>query len=691
MKKLSKCLVLIGAVTITIGISGLFESTNKINKNIGIQEPKAYNHNTENALDNVFIQDNNLILPFIFNNKDQANTLDIRNKFARAGLTVRNISTEAVGTGTQITVNENTNVYNLLIYGDVNGDGLINLIDVQNIILHYLGQSTLTGLNAMAGNVNNNDNNINLIDAQRVILFYLGNLNTGLVVKEPEASNSEKPIDPVEDTISKITITPPTKRIYTVGEEINLAGGKINIVYVSGKVESINIQKSMVSGYNMSVPGSQTVTVYYRVNSATNFTATFDIQVNILNKEITTIIAIIDGKEQSKPATSGICYKPVEFLLKSGENEKNINVEDLSFIIKLQKDNKEEIITDEKIASIEKVPTQDGMIAVTFLPKVEGAYTVIPKLGKVPEIDIKILANKDESINKIELESSDTIKFIQDETTTAEIKFSHVYPDGRTIEIEGPDISKISSSLVQESDVTQNVGSINFLNEGKYLLSDVKSGDKVVKYASITPNKSGNLKLNITVTNKDDTLHVAGIDIEVKPIKLLINDGKTEITLCESEEDMEQAIVNGQKIEKYTDTIFDDSHTYYYTLIPISKLDENDNKISDVKVKDIYQLGFNTGKINFVDNVMYNASADKLNETMPSIDIKGFINGEKGIEMINNTSDSNTTKIDYIGIALKKNVNPHFESVIVYYENNGNKEVITTLELQKKEETNLGQ
>ena len=301
------------------------------------------------------------------------------------------------------------------------------------------------------------------------------------------------------------------------------------------------------------------------------------------------------------------------------------------------------------------------MIAVTFLPKVEGAYTVIPKLGKVPEIDIKILANKDESINKIELESSDTIKFIQDETTTAEIKFSHVYPDGRTIEIEGPDISKISSSLVQESDVTQNVGSINFLNEGKYLLSDVKSGDKVVKYASITPNKSGNLKLNITVTNKDDTLHAAGIDIEVKPIKLLINDGKTEITLCESEEDMEQAIVNGQKIEKYTDTIFDDSHTYYYTLIPISKLDENDNKISDVKVKDIYQLGFNTGKINFVDNVMYNASADKLNETMPSIDIKGFINGEKGIEMINNTSDSNTTKIDYIGIALKKNVNPHFE------------------------------
>ena len=280
MKKSSKGLALIGLTTIVIGISGLFQATNKINKEIEIQEAKAYNHSTENALDNVFMQDNNLILPFIFDNASQAETLDIRAKFAKANLTIKSISNEPVGTGTQITVNENTETYNIVIYGDVNGDGKINLIDVQRIILHYLNPNTnaLTGLNAIAANVNNKDNNdINLIDAQRIILFYLGNLNTGLVVEEPEASN---PVEP-EDTISNITITNPTKYIYTVGEEINLAGGKINITYASGKVETIDMEKYMISGYNKNVPGKQTVTVSYRVNDTINFTSSFEVLVNV--------------------------------------------------------------------------------------------------------------------------------------------------------------------------------------------------------------------------------------------------------------------------------------------------------------------------------------------------------------------------------------------------------------------------
>ena len=55
----SKGLALMGLTAIVIGISGLFQATNKINKDIEIQEAKAYNHSTENALDNVFMQDNN--------------------------------------------------------------------------------------------------------------------------------------------------------------------------------------------------------------------------------------------------------------------------------------------------------------------------------------------------------------------------------------------------------------------------------------------------------------------------------------------------------------------------------------------------------------------------------------------------------------------------------------------------------
>ena len=414
MKKSSKGLALMGLTAIVIGISGLFQATNKINKDIEIQEAKAYNHSTENALDNVFMQDNNLILPFIFDNANQADSLDIRAKFAKANLTIKSISNEPVGTGTQITVNENTNTYNIVIYGDVNGDGKINLIDVQRIILHYLNPATnsLTGLNAIAANVNNKDNNdINLIDAQRIILFYLGNLNTGLVVEEPEASN---PVGPIEDTISNITITNPTKYIYTVGEEINLAGGKINITYSSGKIEIINMEKYMISGYNKNVPGKQTVTVSYRVNDTINFTSSFEVLVNVLNKEITTIIS-------STNFTEGICYQPVEFTLESGENEEDININALNLAVK---DSNGEVINDEKIATITKRNGTNGKIIVSFIAKVADSYTIIPSVGKVTGTDIKIVVKEDKSINRITLDTTD---FVQGTESKVGIHFWHEY------------------------------------------------------------------------------------------------------------------------------------------------------------------------------------------------------------------------------------------------------------------------
>ena len=451
MKKSSKGLALIGLTTIVIGISGLFQATNKINKEIEIQEAKAYNHSTENALDNVFMQDNNLILPFIFDNASQAETLDIRAKFAKANLTIKSISNEPVGTGTQITVNENTETYNIVIYGDVNGDGKINLIDVQRIILHYLNPNTnaLTGLNAIAANVNNKDNNdINLIDAQRIILFYLGNLNTGLVVGEPGASN---PVEP-EDTISNITITNPTKYIYTVGEEINLAGGKINITYASGKVETIDMEKYMISGYNKNVPGKQTVTVSYRVNDTINFTSSFEVLVNVLNKEITTIIS-------STNFTDGICYQPVEFTLKSGENEEDININDLKLVIK---DSNGKIINDEKIASIGKRNGANGVIIVSFVGKVADSYTIIPSVGKVTGTDIKIVIKEDKSINKITL---DTNNFVQGTEAKVGIHFWHEYTAEDRKEIDGVDMSKVSVSASSESLID-----VKFLNEDGYVI-----------------------------------------------------------------------------------------------------------------------------------------------------------------------------------------------------------------------------
>ncbi|MCI8833501.1 MAG: hypothetical protein HFJ19_04825 [Clostridia bacterium] len=633
MKKSSKGLALIGLTTIVIGISGLFQATNKINKEIEIQEAKAYNHSTENALDNVFMQDNNLILPFIFDNASQAETLDIRAKFAKANLTIKSISNEPVGTGTQITVNENTETYNIVIYGDVNGDGKINLIDVQRIILHYLNPNTnaLTGLNAIAANVNNKDNNdINLIDAQRIILFYLGNLNTGLVVEEPEASN---PVEP-EDTISNITITNPAKYIYTVGEEINLAGGKINITYASGKVETIDMEKYMISGYDKNVPGKQTVTVSYRVNDTINFTSSFEVLVNVLNKEITTIIS-------STNFTDGTCYQPVEFTLKSGENEEDININDLKLVIK---DSNGKIINDEKIASIGKRNGANGVIIVSFVGKVADSYTIIPSVGKVTGTDIKIVIKEDKSINKITL---DTNNFVQGTEAKVGIHFWHEYTAEDRKEIDGVDMSKVSVSASSESLID-----VKFLNEDGYVITGAKSSNSIIKKVSITPQQSGELILSFSIGQEGTEGYVkTDIQIQVSEIKLVVDAGEDNtITLYQSKDNIEQ-----QEESAYLE---DDG--YIYTLVPIYKIDGNGvfddeigEKVSRVKVKDIHELKEDTGNISFIDNVMFNLDGPS-NDIMESIHVNAYDANEL---IIYNPNMADTTyansDVFFIGIALE--------------------------------------
>ncbi len=57
--------------------------------------------------------------------------------------------------------------YSIVIYGDVNGDGSINLVDMLHIHKHLLGVSKLEGVYSTAGDVSR-DNNISLVDLLKV-------------------------------------------------------------------------------------------------------------------------------------------------------------------------------------------------------------------------------------------------------------------------------------------------------------------------------------------------------------------------------------------------------------------------------------------------------------------------------------------------------------------------------------------
>ena len=121
MKKSSKGLILIGTAAIAIGMGGMSQLTTQINRNIQKGDIQTYNHNPANILDNVFMNGNDKVLPFIYSNASEQITADkIKSEFKKAGLTVKTISTAEVGTGTKVTVEENSDVYTVLVYGDVN-------------------------------------------------------------------------------------------------------------------------------------------------------------------------------------------------------------------------------------------------------------------------------------------------------------------------------------------------------------------------------------------------------------------------------------------------------------------------------------------------------------------------------------------------------------------------------------------
>ncbi len=82
-----------------------------------------------------------------------------------------------VGTGSTIKILDNNNLiieYNVIMYGDVNGDGKINSIDLLVLQRHILEIQKLEGVFAKAGNVRKNNKNPNSVDCLLIQRHILG-------------------------------------------------------------------------------------------------------------------------------------------------------------------------------------------------------------------------------------------------------------------------------------------------------------------------------------------------------------------------------------------------------------------------------------------------------------------------------------------------------------------------------------
>lgn len=171
----------VGANTITINVTAQTGATRAYTLNIVRQAPTTVEDtidggakvtSTYNIASNGIIS--GISVGTTVNNANTKFTLtNCTAKFLKAD---GSENTGTIGTGTRYVVYNASGVvikeYPIVIYGDLNGDGLINTLDMLYLKKHILNINTLSGINAHAGNIDKNSgiNTLDILYLKRHIL-----------------------------------------------------------------------------------------------------------------------------------------------------------------------------------------------------------------------------------------------------------------------------------------------------------------------------------------------------------------------------------------------------------------------------------------------------------------------------------------------------------------------------------------
>lgn len=204
-------LIIVLLIVITGMIIGLEPD---IQKSIAsIMQTNVGSYDASDFVRETFTKDDTKYVPIKFKNTEETlSKEDVERDFQKAGITVRGFSSDKMATGTKVETNYGT--YTLLIYGDVNGDGKVNILDAQAIIKHIVngGGNTLTGAKKIAANVEKeNEDEINVLDSARIIRFIVNRENIINSLPTSDIKNDhEKPVIKLNGS-EEVTINVSTK------------------------------------------------------------------------------------------------------------------------------------------------------------------------------------------------------------------------------------------------------------------------------------------------------------------------------------------------------------------------------------------------------------------------------------------------------------------------------------------------
>lgn len=454
MKKGKKLLVLSTLLGIAIGAGGIIEyhdSTQKIHS----KDIIAYKQNASNVLENVYTQNGQKMLPIILKSADEKVA---RNKiiedFKAKGLTIKGTVPQVISTGTKLTTTNNQ-TYNVITYGDVDNSGNIDISDAYIILRHCLNNN-LKGDYLVAANVHNDNNEIDISDAHRILMFCIGRQSE--LVLNPPTSDAEN------NVITKVELTEPTKKIYEYGEKINLTGGKLKVTRASGKVETINITESMISGYNATKVGEQTITVTYG------------------GKKVTFKVTV---KEQDVVTGITIKTKPTKLEYEYGQPI----------------DTKGGVLTVKyKSGKTETVDIANSMISGYNATKVQKQTVTVTYKGKTATFEVTV----NDVIEKIEIATKPT---------------KLTYTVGENIDVSGGTIlvTYKSTATKTESLTQEMISGYNSQTVGEQTIIVTYEGKKTEFKVNVEePKQEDYIKKFEIVTNPNKLIYVVGEDISIE-------------------------------------------------------------------------------------------------------------------------------------------------------------------------------
>ncbi|WP_297668778.1 bacterial Ig-like domain-containing protein [Thomasclavelia sp.] len=365
-------------------------------------------------------------------------------------------------------------------------------------------------------------------------------------------------IEIIEKEVKDIVLTPPTKTKYIEGQALDLTGGKVKVFYNNETSKEIDLTNEMVSGYNASVVGKQTITVTYQGK-----TVTFDVEV--IKKEVTKIELVTPPNKVEY--VRGQKFDPQGARIKAIYNDGDTKLVDVTEkmcsgfdssslgqkTVTVAYENQSVSFTVDIVERILTLITTDGAIKTEYLEgqpldisnlkiialyndgisevidasmdmisgydaSIVGKQTVtVTYKGKTTTFEVNVKAK---SVTKIEVTSPDKLEYIEGQAldlTAGKVKVFYNNETSKEIDLTNEMVSGYDASVVGKQTIT-------VAYQGKTATFDVNVIEKVI--TKIEMNSLPD-KVNYLVDQK--------FEIDGAAIKVYYNDGSEEIVNVDSD------------------------------------------------------------------------------------------------------------------------------------------------------------